>query len=411
MFQVVNCWLSSSVGGTPYFVADGGAVGSANVFAPNTIAPAYPAGIQSNDIFLMHIHLEDGLGNASIFSVTGGWTLADEVPLSGDMTAAVYWKRATGSESGTETVTFSEDVDAVPARACISAWRDCVTSGTPFEGATHDFKTASSSNTFGSGVSTTGPNRRVVTFFGLSEADQSGTATNGWSEHYDTGTASGNDAHESCYSIEAANAGHVQPCLLTLAGAATRMVTFSLALLPRGGSAGTSPAMSYPYSYTLTNADAELGNTQGWRSRSGGVPGALTAPGGGSPHAGTYSFVATSSGATAVWDQGVPVLGGMIADVDAGLLYIQGSAYHIGYSGDADSGRLYLEFYDSSGSFISSQVNSGTDPSSWTLETVKAAIPVGTRRIRLGTNNTRASGTELSTYWDDFALAVNTSPY
>lgn len=196
----------------------------------NTRSPAYPVGIQAGDIIFLHIHLNDALGNASISSVTGGWNTAVDVPYVNDDTARLLWKRATGSESGTETVTLSESVDTGIIACKMFVARGCLAVGTPFEGETTNSQTATTSHV-GSSVVTTGPNRRVITVYGCSNANTTGTETNGWTEDWEDGIAAGNTGVISGSHVDAPSATTVSANTRTMAFS-VRNVSFSLALLP-----------------------------------------------------------------------------------------------------------------------------------------------------------------------------------
>lgn len=207
---------------------------AAGAYSPDTTvavaSPGYPAGILANDILILHVHLDDGLGNASITGVTGSWTLLDSVPYINDDTAAVYWKRANGFESGTETVTVSESVNSGVIQAMIYSYRGCIATGTPYEAAANNAQTPTTSHV-GSGITTLGPNRRVVTLFGCTQANTTGANTNGWTEDSENSTAFGNDACINANSIEKAGAGAVAACTRTQ-GIACRNVSFTFALIP-----------------------------------------------------------------------------------------------------------------------------------------------------------------------------------
>lgn len=162
------------------------------------------------------------------------------------------------------------------------------------------------------------------------------------------------------------------------------------------------------YRFALVNPGAEAGSTAGWTQgpRATGAPGVLTAPGGGSPHAGAYAFVATTSGTAGEFYQQAVVPEELWARIDGGDGTLNGAAYHIGWSGDADSGALYVECYDEANVLLDSLENAQSDPASWTLQTASLAIPPGTRSVRIGTYNVRAFGFECSSYWDDFTLQI-----
>lgn len=166
------------------------------------------------------------------------------------------------------------------------------------------------------------------------------------------------------------------------------------------------PLITYPYALALTNPGFEAGSTAGWTSRSGGTPGVGT----GTPYAGTYKAIATPSGLTAKWDQQVTLPARALTAVDAGGLYIEARAYHTGFT-DADAGGLYIEFFDAGSALISRVQRAHSDPGSWTQEAIAAQIPTGIRSVRIGTNNVRITGTELSAYWDDFELEISDTAY
>lgn len=224
--------------GAPLFVG-AGTLGSTET--TTTMTPGYPAGISANDILFMFIGLRDGSGNATISSVSGGWTLVEEMPYmtGSDETSALYWKRATGSESGTETVTLSEVLTFGNGVAQIVAYRGCVTSGTPYERNTLYAMTGSSTTHQGKGLTTAGVDRRAVSFFYSYGVNTTGSNNNGWTEDYEGGTITGEDGTISVNSIEKAVAGKVAGCNRTMA-ASCGFICYTLALIPVGGTPGSA---------------------------------------------------------------------------------------------------------------------------------------------------------------------------
>lgn len=160
------------------------------------------------------------------------------------------------------------------------------------------------------------------------------------------------------------------------------------------------------YSLTLTNPGAESGSTTGWTSRSGGAPSFTTLPGGNPPHSGSYAFVGSASGATAKWDQQVDV-SAYAAAIDANTAAVDARVWQSSIDSDNDRGGLYVEFYDGTTTLISSVALAQTEPDTWTRRQIITAIPVNTRYVRIGTDNTRTGGTQLSTYWDDFSIDLS----
>jgi hypothetical protein len=154
-------------------------------------------------------------------------------------------------------------------------------------------------------------------------------------------------------------------------------------------------ATVYPVALPLTNPGFETGDATAWTDRSGG---AILVSASATQHSGTYHARATADGEHAEWDQEIALPGGIHDDVDAGLLYARGSAWHSSFATDEDNGGLYLDFVDGSNVVISRVQQRHTAPNAYTQEFVTGAIPAGTRKIRVGTCNGRVQGTELSSY-------------
>lgn len=202
----------------------------------------YPAGIQANDILFLHISSRDDSGNADVSSISdGGFALVQTVSTGGavDTISKLYWKRASGSESGALTVTLTEAVTNAISAGIMSAWKDCIASGTPYEANTTNLQLTATTSATGATISTLGVNRRVASFFGHANAGSggyaglgAGTNTNGWDgPHYDVKTTIGDDHGFACSSIAAPTSGSVSACTMTIDTALTN-VCHTLAILP-----------------------------------------------------------------------------------------------------------------------------------------------------------------------------------
>lgn len=239
MSFILNPYRYASSGGVtvPTFVA-GGAAGASETIS---FTVDYPAGLVANDIIFLLVGLRDGSGNASISSVSGGWTLVDQITyLTGaDETSALYWKRATGLESGTETVTLSEATGAGIGMGAMVAYRGCVTSGTPFERNTLYAMNGSSTTHQGKGLTTAGIDRRAVSFFFSYGVNTTGSNNNGWTEDYEAGSNTGSDGTISVNSIFAATATKLAGCNRTMSSSSP-FVCYTLALVPVGGTPGSA---------------------------------------------------------------------------------------------------------------------------------------------------------------------------
>lgn len=166
----------------------------------------------------------------------------------------------------------------------------------------------------------------------------------------------------------------------------------------------------------ITNPGAETGSMTGWTQDSGGPASAINtaysgtggAPG---PRSGSYYFVAAASATSSVFSQIVNVPSEYHSDIDAGLIAVELTAYNAGYLSNTDTGSLILECQDSGGSVLASYsaINLAVSVDlTWYKRAAKIAAPSGTRKIRVGTTNTRNLGTVLDSYWDDFDLVLTT---
>jgi len=134
-----------------------------------TLSPAFPvpASVAANDIILVFMYTESTPeGNAVTATPPAGFTEAPNSPIityngtSEGQYQRVFWKRATGADTGTYTFTLGANsgyVEGVAVR-----FTGCVTSGNPF-----DVTTSANSNTAGTttpavSVTTTGADRLLV---------------------------------------------------------------------------------------------------------------------------------------------------------------------------------------------------------------------------------------------------------
>lgn len=228
----------TSVPVVPYLVA----TGTPDSTTATSVSPAYPAGIQANDILFYWVAARDLAGNATI-TAPAGWSTVNNLLHSqfyADTAVALFWKRATGSESGTETVNFSENLSSGSGYAVISCYRACVTSGNPFERATFNYHPAGTAME-SKGLKTSGTNRRVITFMANPNISTtiSGTNTNGWDEDFEGYNASGSGMGVSINSIAQATAARVEGLRRTVTTSAANL-SVTLALVPIGGTPGSA---------------------------------------------------------------------------------------------------------------------------------------------------------------------------
>ena len=219
--------------GPPFFVADGGATGST---AWTSGAVSYPAGLQANDIAFIHINFPDGLSSpgGQTISTPSGWDLVDSqspVAVGGHTTIAyVFWRRLDGSESGSVTLTASENSNTGCVRAVMSIFRGCVTTGTPYEDA--DKLTFNNTSTpLAPSVTTTAANRLVCAFFGVND-DPTFTTPSTWDKEYEYASLSGNDGNIALFTKVVASASTEAGCQPTLSTSNDGGVIFALGLIP-----------------------------------------------------------------------------------------------------------------------------------------------------------------------------------
>lgn len=214
-------------GPTPAFEDDGGL---SELGASNPL-PAYPAGLQANDIAFIHAHIHDSVSNNSI-QVPSGWTAVINHNLDVPRAAhGVFWKRLNGSESGTVEVfpTGAATGGSDTFEAVMSVWRGCIATGTPYEDANSNLNFGTTMT--GASCTTTGPNRRIVNFCGGS-AQSTATAASGWTEIYDYPASNGTpDGALHCYAIEKVSAGTLSGATHSLSASRARDI-ISLALIP-----------------------------------------------------------------------------------------------------------------------------------------------------------------------------------
>lgn len=141
-----------------------------------TVAVPYYAGLAANDIAIIQV----AQGDTPAISVPSGWSSVGTA-LFVDRRISFFWKRLTGSESGTVSVTLSDSGGGV-----MFGVSGCLTSGTPHEGFNSLGGTA---NINGPSITVSGTERLAVWGFftrgsGLS-GGSFGSPASGWTERLD----------------------------------------------------------------------------------------------------------------------------------------------------------------------------------------------------------------------------------
>lgn len=138
--MVVNGWLKQSAAAVaPTYVASGSQVENGT---SKTLSVPYYAGLQVNDIGIIQIGgYAGGFGSGFTYPALTGWTAIGNVSHSDGGTRkadqGLYYKRLTGSESGTESITLTGGSSGAGEYVVVGRMfgiRGCITSGTPYEG-------------------------------------------------------------------------------------------------------------------------------------------------------------------------------------------------------------------------------------------------------------------------------------
>jgi hypothetical protein len=189
----------------------------------------YPAGPQSNDIAFIHVVTAEGQGIGHNIECPSGWTEAHEGTYRDNFRHALFWKRLTGSESGTVTITITGGSTSFTVAGTITYWRGCVASGTPYEGLAN--AGGENGTVVSSAITTTGPNRRVLCFTNTDELNNP-TPGSGWSQQFAYNTDQGPEAGctVQCLQREQASAGSIGAGSHSVDSA--RWGSITLALLP-----------------------------------------------------------------------------------------------------------------------------------------------------------------------------------
>lgn len=235
---VLNNFAFANAVTTPAFVA----AGSPDATAGGSVAPTYPASVQTNDILFLYVITNSPVANPTI-STPAGWTAVSSYHSTAtDVATALFWRRAAGGESGTVTVSFSASVSASGVGyGVISQWRGCVTSGDPYE-RSNSYSQGVVQFAQGKGLRTSGTNRRAVSFCASIGGTPTGTNTNGWTEDFHSSTLQGPDAALTICSIDKAVAGRVEPLKRSLSALQDCFITHTVALIPVGGTPGSADA-------------------------------------------------------------------------------------------------------------------------------------------------------------------------
>ncbi len=210
---------------------------------------------QAGDIYLMVIATRSIDDQFATLVPPAGWTAIDTGTLNtgaaGKHTTALYWKRATGSENSLGEADFTQNPPSsvVYYTIVIAAYQDAAATGNPFnvvQSTAHTKTTASTTNEFGDGVTTTQDGCRIILIGvspGVNESssytssptpEERTEAPNGFIQpqvniaDYIQTSAGATGSHSATYNNSAANNGY------TLAFASEASLTLTAANISSG---------------------------------------------------------------------------------------------------------------------------------------------------------------------------------
>lgn len=145
-----------------------------------TVSVPVPSGVTNNQVVLSHLYIE---ASGAVTPPTGFTEITPAAVTTGTVTVGrVFWKRATGSDSGTYAFTtpnaFSE--------AVAERYTGCVTSGSPIDVSNSAQRSSAGTTTPSVSVTTTGRDRLLV-WSATSVQIGPWTPPTGYTERVDTG--------------------------------------------------------------------------------------------------------------------------------------------------------------------------------------------------------------------------------
>lgn len=228
----------------PVYFANGGLTGTSNA---TTAAIAYPAGVQVGDVAYLLVHSDN---NSAITGPGFPWVqVGVQVNTGTTFGAALFWRRLTGTETGTVSVTRATAGTNNWFGGTMTVYRGATPGGVP-----HEIPAANSgSGTAVTGValSTTGPNRMAVQLwaFGAAVTSAPGGA---YTEDWELTNAAGNDGAQAADSQAVPLPAVIAAPTRTIA--ANPWAVFGLAVVPAsppgldrnhlGGAVGTTSAVA-----------------------------------------------------------------------------------------------------------------------------------------------------------------------
>lgn len=227
-----------------------------------SITPVIPANDAANDILIMQAFCNA----ASTFSTPTNWTeILDSgggstAVNSANMSSAWFWKRASGSDGNPTSTTSATGSSTIGLYGRIWVYRNCLSSGTPYEDATVAGTPTLSTTPQSAAIDTTGTFRLVVCYVSVDDDNTLGTnyPPNLWLPHSSTfaqprlASTTGGDGMSDAIQRWMPAAGNVAAVTVgTMASDYWR--TLTLALLPDAGGTPTLVVADALHAHSVDN--------------------------------------------------------------------------------------------------------------------------------------------------------------
>ena len=216
------------------------------------------------------------------------------------------------------------------------------------------------------------------------------------------------------HQYEWASSGYQEQVLTNVAPSGARKVRIGFEGTRTGGSECsvyyddfTLFALKKEQELTVTNGDAETGDTTGWTMVTGTLS-SVTSRGGVSPSFGSRFFWG-GDGATTEHYQEVSLPSELEVDIDSGIMSAVVSGQFAGYT-DNDTGTISVTFYDStSGSLGTTEPHYTDGMSIWGQRSVYVSVPAEARTLRITIKGDRNTGTACDCYFDEIQAYLTKS--
>lgn len=213
---------------TPYLVEAGALFAAAS---GTSITPVIPASAEADDVMLMA-----AMANGSTtFTTPTDWTLlGTSVESNANQSTEWYWKRHDGSETNPTSTTSATLSTTIGGYGRIYVFRDCITTGDPFEDVTMAGTPTSSTTPATASIDTTGANRLAVSLLSVDDDNtwSSGNPPSGWTAVGRVASTTGGDCMMDAITQVIPSAGNVAAATIGTMSAADFWRSLTLALIP-----------------------------------------------------------------------------------------------------------------------------------------------------------------------------------